>query len=133
MEEAKVTTQPMTIVVAYIQPFQLEPLADALRELPGFPGMTISDVRGFGGAGAHAPKPGEPGEVDPYRPTARIEIVCATGEAPRIAEAVCRAAHTGHAGDGLVFVGPVTASFRIRDDRFGRPDGTGPVSDTGSE
>ena len=121
------TTQSMTIVVAYIQPFQLEPLADALRALPGFPGMTISDARGFGGARAHVPKPGEPGEVDPFRDTVRVEIVCASDEASRIADAVCRAAHTGRAGDGLVFTAPVTASFRIRDGRFGRRDGAGPA------
>ena len=126
-------TQSMTTVVAYIQPFQLEGLADALRAVTGFPGMTVSDTRGFGGARAQVPKPGEPGEVDPYRPTVRIEIVCASEEAPRIAEAVCRAAHTGHAGDGLVLTAPVTAHFRIRDGRFGRPDGAGPASGTGSE
>ncbi len=127
------TTQSMTIVVAYIQPFQLEPLADALRALPGFPGMTISDARGFGGARAHVPKPGESGEVDPFRDTVRIEIVCASAEASRITDAVGRAAHTGHAGDGLVFTTPVTGSIRIRDGRFSRGDGAGPASDTGSE
>lgn len=123
------TTQSMTIVVAYIQPFQLEPLADALRALPGFPGMTISDARGFGGARGHVPKPGEPGEVDPFRDTVRIEIVCASDVSSDIADAVCRAAHTGRAGDGLLFTAPVASSVRIRDERFGRRDGAGSESD----
>ncbi len=109
------TAQLMTIIVAYVQPFQLEPLADALRALPGFPGMTVSEARGFGGAGAHVPKPGEFGEVDPFRDTVRVEIVCASADAARITEAVARAAHTGHAGDGLVIATPVTGSIRIRD------------------
>jgi nitrogen regulatory protein P-II 1 len=127
------TTPSMTVVVAFVQPFQLEPLADALRAVPGFPGMTISDARGFGGARAHVPKPGESGEVDPFRDTVRVEIVCTSAEASRIADAVCRAAHTGHAGDGLVLIAPVTAHFRIRDGRLGRGDGAGPASNTGSE
>ena len=127
------TTQSMTIVVAYIQPFQLEPLADALRAVPGFPGMTISDARGFGGARAHVPKPGESGEVDPFRDTVRVEIVCTSAEVSRITDAVGRAAHTGRAGDGLLFTAPVAAHFRIRDGRFGRGDGAGPASDTGSK
>lgn len=127
------TTQSMAVVVAYVQPFQLESLGDALRAFPGFPGMTLSDAWGFGGAGAHVPRPGEPGEVDPFRATVRIEIVCAAAEASRIAEAVSRAAHTGHAGDGLVFTAPVTDSIRIRDGRFGLREGTGPAGDTGSE
>ena len=108
----------MTVVVAYVQPFQMEPLADALRAVPGFPGMTVLDARGFGGARAHVPKPGEPGEVDPFRDTVRIEVVCASEAAAEIADAICRAAHTGRAGDGLVYTAPVLTSFRIREDRF---------------
>jgi nitrogen regulatory protein P-II 1 len=113
----------MTVVVAYVQPFQLEPLADALRAVPGFPGMTITDARGFGRARAHAPRPGEPGEVDPFRDTVRVEIVCASEAAPHIADTICRAAHTGHDGDGLVLTMPVSSRRRIRDDASGPAPG----------
>jgi len=124
-----VTTKPMTVVVAYVQPFQMEPLVDALRAVPGFPGMTIADARGFGRAQAHEPRPGEPGEVDPFRATVRVEVVCASEAASHIADAICRAAHTGRAGDGLVFTVPVASTGRIRDGS----SGSRAVTRTGSE
>jgi nitrogen regulatory protein P-II 1 len=118
------TTPSMSLLVAYVQPFQLESLADTLRAVQGFPGMTVVEARGFGGSRAHVPRPGEPGEVDPFRPTVRIEIVCATHDAPGIADALCRAAHTGHDGDGLLYTAPLTSTARIRNTQFGlRDDG----------
>jgi nitrogen regulatory protein PII len=40
--------RPLRHVVAFIQPFQLESVVDSLRGLPDFPGMSVSEVRGFG-------------------------------------------------------------------------------------
>ena len=45
----------ITAIVAFIQPFQLDRVVNALRRLPDFPGMSVSDVRGFGRHGAHPP------------------------------------------------------------------------------
>ena len=40
-------------------------------------------------------------------------------DAPGIVEAIRAAAHTGHAGDGKIFVGPVTLAQRIRTGEWG--------------
>jgi len=64
----------MNCVVAFIQPFQLERVIDALRSIPDFPGVSVSDVRGFGRLAAHAPRKGERTEVDPFDPKVRLEI-----------------------------------------------------------
>lgn len=110
---------PFNVVVAFIQPFQLEGVVDALRLIPGCPGMSVSEVRGVGCTGAHPPREGERTEVDPFERKARIEVFCRATDAPAIVEAIRSAAHTGHRGDGKIFVGPVTMACRIRTAEWG--------------
>jgi len=104
----------LNYVVAFIQPFQLEGVVDALRLVPGCPGMSVSEVRGVGCTGAHPPREGERTEVDPFEKKVRIEVFCLAADVPGIVDAIRAAAHTGNPGDGKVFVGPVTAAYRIR-------------------
>lgn len=110
---------PLSFVVAYIQPFQLDSVVDALRHLPGCPGMSVSEVRGFGCARAHPPREGEKAEVDPFERRLRIEIFCRPGDVVGIVNAIRQAAHTGHPGDGKIFAGPVTLAQRIRTGEWG--------------
>jgi len=111
--------RPLRHVVAFIQPFQLDAVVDALRRLPGFPGMSVSEVRGFGAHHSHPPRPGEAAEVDPFEKKIRLEIFCRVPELAAIIEAIRGAAHTGHAGDGKVFAGPVAVACRIRAGEWG--------------
>jgi nitrogen regulatory protein PII len=104
----------LNIVVAYIQPFRLEAVVDALRALPGFPGMSVSEARGFGRHGAHRPRPGERSEVEAFEPTARIEIACTGSELSGVVETIRETARTGHAGDGKIFIGTLAWAIRIR-------------------
>jgi nitrogen regulatory protein PII len=104
----------LNIVVAYIQPFRLEAVADSLRALPGFPGMSVSEARGFGRHGAHRPRPGERSEVEAFEPAVRIEIACCRSELTSIVETIRVTAHTGHAGDGKIFVGTLAWAIGIR-------------------
>ncbi|SCX63337.1 nitrogen regulatory protein P-II 1 [Nitrosospira sp. Nsp1] len=39
----------MKEIRAYIQPFMLSKVTQALLEIPGFPGMSVSDCEGFDG------------------------------------------------------------------------------------
>jgi nitrogen regulatory protein P-II 1 len=105
---------PLNQVVAFIQSFQLEKVVDALRALSHFPGISVSEVRGFGGHGAHPPRAGEKAEVDPFEKSIRIEIFCRSSELAGIVETIRRVARTGHPGDGKIFVGPITLAYRIR-------------------
>lgn len=108
-------------LVAYIRPFQLDATVDALRKLPNFPGLSVSDVRGFGHHGAHPPQRGEMAEVDPFTPMVRLEITCRGQELSGIVEAIRRAARTGHHGDGKIFISTAAWVCRIRTDEEG-PD-----------
>lgn len=112
-------TSPLNVVVAFIQPFQLDAAVDALRNVPGCPGMSISEVRGVGCTGAHPPREGERTEVDPFERKVRIEVFCRAADVLEIVDAIRIAAHTGHRGDGKIFVGPVAMACRIRTAEWG--------------
>ena len=107
-------SQALQLVVAYIQPFQLERVVDALRRLSCTPGMSIVEVHGMGCTGAHPPRRGEDTEVRPLEHHLRIDSYCGEGDVDAIVEALRVAAHTGHPGDGKIFVSPVSAAWRIR-------------------
>lgn len=107
----------MKIITAMVQPFMLSKVTSALEDLEGFPGMTVTDVRGFGREkGIHA-QGGVHRVVEDfveYIKKARIEIVSPDDLTEAIVETIVRVAHTGNAGDGKVFVWPVERAVRIQ-------------------
>lgn len=105
----------MKEIKAIIQPHMLDRVVSALRALPHFPGLTILDVIGQGrGRGKdHAYEP----SLDDILRTHKhklIEIVCSDEMAPTIAEGICKAAHTGNSGDGIVTIANLERVVRIR-------------------
>ncbi len=110
----------MNSIVAFIQPFQLERVVDALRSLPRFPGMSVSRVEGFGRLEAHPPRKGERTEIDPFKPKIRLEIYCLGTDVAAIVETIRQTARTGNPGDGLILVGDLARVYRIRTDAEGQ-------------
>ena len=107
----------MKIITAMVQPFMLSKVTGALEEIEGFPGMTVTDVRGFGREkGSHAK--GAPHRIIDdfveYVKKARIEIVARDEMADGIVDTIVRTAHTGNPGDGKVFVWPIERAVRIQ-------------------
>jgi len=109
----------LQVVVAFIQPFQIDAVVDAVRRIPNFPGMSVSEVRGFGAHAAHPPRHGEPSEVHAFQARVRLEIFCRLEDTTGIVETIRRAAHTGHAGDGKIFAGPASLAYRVRTGEWG--------------
>ena len=114
----------MKIITAMVQPFMLSKVTNALEQLEGFPGITITDARGFGrekSAHAHGSPHAVREEFVEYIKKTRIEIVSPDEMADTIVETIVTAAHTGNNGDGKVFVWPVECAIRIqtgeRDDK----------------
>ena len=104
----------MKIIIAMIQPFMLSKVTHALEELDGFPGMTVTDARGFGAARQRRlHEEGAPHYKD-FNEKARIEIVARDEDVARIVETIVQFAHTGNQGDGKVFVWPVEDALRIQ-------------------
>ncbi len=107
----------MKIITAMVQPFMLSRVTSALEEIDEFPGMTVTDVRGFGREKARHAR-GAPHRVIEdfveYIKKERIEIVARDEMADLIVETIVRAAHTGNPGDGKVFIWPVERAVRIQ-------------------
>lgn len=104
----------MKEIRAFVQPFLLERITRALLEIPEFPGMSVSEVRGFGRgmkmAAAHTIEE----ELREFTPKLRLEIFVRDDQAGPIAESLAAAAHTGNRGDGKVFVLSVEEAIRVR-------------------
>ena len=107
----------MKIITAMVQPFMLSKVTGALEEIEGFPGMTVTDVRGFGREKSTHDQ-GTPHRVIEefveYIKKARIEIVAREEMVDSIIETIARVAHTGNRGDGKIFVWSVERAIRIQ-------------------
>lgn len=103
----------MKLIIAFIKPFKLEDVGDALKEV-GVAGMSVGDISGFGRqSGQTEVYRGAEYEVD-YVPKKRLEILV-TDELVRPAvEALERTAKTGDIGDGKIAVLAVDEVVRIR-------------------
>ncbi|PAX06760.1 P-II family nitrogen regulator [Sphingomonas lenta] len=103
----------MKLVTAFIRPFKIDEVRDALTEV-GVSGLTVTEVQGMGR---------QKGQREFYRgaeyasslvPKTKIEVVCPDALAARVVEAIQVAANTGGIGDGKIFVVPVEQAIRIR-------------------
>ena len=97
----------MKEIRAYIQPFMLSRLTQALLEIPDFPGMSVSDCEGFG-----AEKVIDR-DFTPYLPSKRVEIFAPDELVERIFNTVMLAANTHQRGAGNIFVIDVGKSGHI--------------------
>ena len=105
----------MREVKALFRPQRLEHVIQALREIPGLPGVSVSKVHAYAGdrsVGDHEPA-GDELEAD----FTKLETLVPVALVERVVAAIARAGHTGRAGDGIVFVVPVEGFVRIRDVR----------------
>jgi nitrogen regulatory protein PII len=109
----------MKEVKAIIQQFKLSSVTGALQDIPGFPGMTVSDCRGFGKEkGKEGPHRAIEDIVD-YIPKVRIEIMVKDEMVDLVVETISKAAHTGNPGDGKVFVYGIERAVRIKNFEHG--------------
>ena len=103
----------MKKIEAIVKPFKLDDIKERLDEI-GVEGMTVSEVKGFGRGGGKAPiYPGAEYIID-FVPKIKIEIVVSDDMTHPVIDALLESAHTGHVGDGKIFVLPVDEAIRIR-------------------
>jgi nitrogen regulatory protein P-II 1 len=98
----------MKEIRAYIQPFMLSKLTQALLEIPDFPGMSVSSCEGFGRTRAI-----ENQNYTPFIAKTRIEIFTPDELVEGIFNAVMTAANTHQHGAGKVYVIDVIEGGRI--------------------
>ncbi|HVW11940.1 MAG TPA: P-II family nitrogen regulator [Bryobacteraceae bacterium] len=103
----------MQKIEAYIQPFKLDSVKDALIAI-GVNGISITEIRGHGRQKGHtAVYRGAEYEVD-LIPKIKIEVFAPDTAVESIVGAITQAAATGKIGDGKIFVSPVGEAIRIR-------------------
>ena len=102
----------MKIITAIIQPFMLNKITSALEAMEGFPGLTVTEARGFGSRRSLHEQHSL--QVNELKNKTRIEIVAPDEKATQIVETLVRIAHTGNQGDGKVFVWPIETAVRIQ-------------------
>ena len=102
----------MKIITAMLQPFMLSKVVSALEAIDGFPGMTLTDVSGFGRR--RSAREEQSMHLDDFHQKSRIEIVTPNDLTDRIVRAITDTAHTGNNGDGKIFVWSVEHAVRIQ-------------------
>jgi nitrogen regulatory protein P-II 1 len=99
-------------IEAIIREEKLNEVKAALRQI-GIVGMNVTDVRGHGRRGGITLT----GRAGPYQvdllPRIQLNIVLSDHNVDRTIDTICQAAHTGKAGDGMIFVYPVDDVIRI--------------------
>jgi nitrogen regulatory protein P-II 1 len=109
----------MKEIKAIIQPVRLARVIEALKAMADLPGVTVSEVRGFGKSrAADAMHKVMEDEVE-YSKKVKLEIVVPESRVEDVVQAICVNAHTGHAGDGKIFVITVDDVVKIRTGRRG--------------
>jgi nitrogen regulatory protein P-II 1 len=106
------------LVTAVVKPFKLDDVKDALTQL-GLPGITITEVRGFGRQRGHTEVyRGAEYTVD-FVPKVRLDVLVDDQDAKRVADAIVESARTGKIGDGKVWISPVDEVIRVRTGEMG--------------
>ena len=108
----------MKLIVAFIKPFKLDEVKDALKAV-GITGMSVSDANGFGRqSGQTEVYRGAEYEVE-FIPKVRIDILLDDDLAPVAIDTIESTARTGDIGDGKIAVLPVEDVIRIRTGEHG--------------
>jgi len=111
--EASPKERIVKLVVAFIKPFKLDQVKEALMEI-NIRGMSVSEVRGFGRQRGHAEfYRGSEYQVD-FLPKIRIDLVVRDEDVEKVIDTIVEAGRTGQVGDGKIFVLPVEDAVRIR-------------------
>lgn len=108
----------MKTIVAVIKPIKLEPVRDALAAI-GLRGLTVSRVEGCGHGRPEIHRGSE--YTGDLLERLKVELVLPDSRVEEAVRAIQTAAHTGHAGDGIIAVYPTTEIIRISTGEKGEP------------
>ena len=108
----------MKLVTAIVKPFKLEEVKEALTVI-GLPGITVTEVRGFGRQRGHAETYRGTEYSIEFVPKVRIEILTSDEDTGRVRDAMVEAARTGQIGDGKIWITAVDEVTRVRTGEMG--------------
>jgi nitrogen regulatory protein P-II 1 len=110
----------MKKIECYIQPYELDKVAEQLWGVSGVKGLSATEVKGFGVQRGFKPTESpKPGEVK-LLPKLKVEMVVQEKDVEEIITKLRDILHTGRLGDGKIFVMPVEDAVRTRTGERGR-------------
>lgn len=90
-----------------------------LQRIEDLPGVTVSEIKGFGKSRAKNAKDKIVYEMVDLIPRIKLEVVVKDEQANEVVDVIQRAAHTGNTGDGKIFVIDVENVIKIRTNEKG--------------
>lgn len=109
----------MKEIKAIIQPFMLTRVVTALHKIEGLPGITISEIKGFGKSRGKGGNIVNDEGIYEFVPKNKIEIVVQNELVEKVVNTIQENAHTGNPGDGKIFVYDVGEVIKIRTNERG--------------
>ena len=104
----------MKEIKAIIQPFMLSKVIEALKEIPEMPGVTVSEVKGFGRSRAEDADNSVTEWGVSFILKVKLETVVSDEMVDQVVETIQKHAHTGNIGDGKIFVYDVQKVIKVR-------------------
>jgi nitrogen regulatory protein P-II 1 len=109
----------MKEIKAIIRPFKLLEVIDELTKIEGLPGVTVSEIKGFGKSRAKNAPDKIVYDLVEFIPRIKIEVVVIDEMVEDVVNVLQKYAHTGNSGDGKIFVYNVVDVIKIRTNERG--------------
>jgi nitrogen regulatory protein P-II 1 len=110
----------MKEIKAIIRPSKLLEVAEELHGIEGLPGVTVSEIKGFGKGRAKNSTDQKGYEMVEFVQRIQLEVVVADEMVDEVVNVIQKYAHTGNTGDGKIFVSTVDNIVKIRTNERGR-------------
>jgi nitrogen regulatory protein P-II 1 len=110
----------MKEIKAVIRPSKLLEVTEELHSIEGLPGVTVSEIKGFGKGRAKNAKDKIVYEMVEMIPRIQLEVVVNDEMVDQVVNVIQKFSHTGNTGDGKIFVTNVEEIIKIRTNERGR-------------
>lgn len=109
----------MKEIKAIIRPGKLLEVTEELHAIEGLPGVTVSEIKGFGKGRARNAADKIVYEMVEFIPRIQLEVVVNDDLVAEVVNVIQKYAHTGNTGDGKIFVSTVDEIVKIRTNERG--------------
>lgn len=109
----------MKEVKAIVRPSKLLEVTEELQNIAGLPGVTVSEIKGFGKRSARNVKDKSVYELVEFVAYLKLEVVVADEMVDEVVKVIQKYSHTGNPGDGKIFVSTIDDVIKIRTNERG--------------
>jgi nitrogen regulatory protein P-II 1 len=110
----------MKEIKAIIRPAKLLEVTEELHRIEGLPGVTVSEIKGFGKGKAKKAEDKIVYEMVEFVPRVQLEVVVNDEMVDEVIDVIRKVSHTGNTGDGKIFVVNVEETVKIRTNERGK-------------